>query len=105
MCVRRRSIAPIGGAAVGPGRSQANGSHRAGQRPIAGAAIAALMVALAVPVVAGASAAPAVRPARNVPVAETPDFNGDRFGDVAVSALYEDVGTDADAGSVNVLYG
>jgi hypothetical protein len=33
------------------------------------------------------------------------DFNGDGFADLAVGAPYEDVGTVADAGAVNVLYG
>jgi hypothetical protein len=35
----------------------------------------------------------------------TGDFNGDGFADLAVSAYLEDVGTVADAGAVNVLYG
>jgi hypothetical protein len=35
----------------------------------------------------------------------TGDFNGDGFADLAVGVPYEDVGTAADAGAVNVLYG
>jgi len=35
----------------------------------------------------------------------SPDFNGDGFGDLAVGVVLEDVGTVADAGSINVLYG
>jgi hypothetical protein len=33
------------------------------------------------------------------------DFNGDGFGDLAIGIRFEDVGTIADAGAVNVLYG
>jgi FG-GAP repeat protein len=33
------------------------------------------------------------------------DFNGDGYADLAVEALYEDIGTVPDAGAVNVLYG
>jgi FG-GAP repeat protein len=33
------------------------------------------------------------------------DFNGDGYADLAVSALYEDVNGQADAGAVNVMYG
>lgn len=57
---------------------------------------------------AGAAAAgrPAATPARPF-AADTskPDFNGDGYPDLAVSALYEDVAGVTDAGSVNVLYG
>jgi disulfide bond formation protein DsbB len=34
-----------------------------------------------------------------------PDYNGDGFADLAVGAILEDVGTIADAGQVNVIYG
>jgi hypothetical protein len=34
-----------------------------------------------------------------------PDFNGDRYADLAIGVRYEDVGGVADAGAVNVLYG
>jgi hypothetical protein len=34
-----------------------------------------------------------------------PDFNGDGFGDLAVGVPLEDIGTQFDAGAVNVLYG
>jgi hypothetical protein len=33
------------------------------------------------------------------------DFNGDGLADLAVGSPYEDVGTVADAGAVNILYG
>ena len=33
------------------------------------------------------------------------DFNGDGFADLAIGSPYEDIGTTADAGVVNVLYG
>ena len=33
------------------------------------------------------------------------DFNGDSFADLAVGAVFEDVGTAMNAGAVNVLYG
>jgi hypothetical protein len=36
-------------------------------------------------------------------VAVSSDFNGDGYADLAVGTPYEDVGTVADAGAVNVL--
>jgi disulfide bond formation protein DsbB len=33
------------------------------------------------------------------------DFNGDGYGDLAIGVPYEDIGTNIDAGAVNVLYG
>jgi FG-GAP repeat len=60
------------------------------------------LITLLLVTVPPASAAP--RAAR-ADAAGRADFNGDNFADLAVGAPGEDVGTDTDAGAVNVLYG
>lgn len=58
----------------------------------------ALLVAAAmVPAAAGPAVAQVTTPG--------PDFNNDGFGDLAVGVPGEDLGTAADAGALNVLYG
>lgn len=44
-------------------------------------------------------------PTETRPPSAAADFNGDGFSDLAVGVPFEDVGTAADAGAVNVLYG
>lgn len=63
-------------------------------------------LALALAVVAGGAAAPALanhNPGAWIPT--PPDFNGDGFADLAVGAPRDSVGTAAEAGVVNVIYG
>jgi hypothetical protein len=69
-------------------------------------AILALLVAVTISHPAGAAAPPRHQPAApRTPGDVTSDFNGDGYEDLAISVFTEDVGTVADAGAVNVIYG
>ncbi len=68
---------------------------------ISGIASAAILAAL----LAVAAAGLAREPSGGAGGAGGPDFDGDGFADLAVGSPLEDVGAEADAGTVNVIYG
>jgi hypothetical protein len=64
------------------------------------------VVLLVIGLVLGLAAAPGSLPVRAVEPGTCPQsFNSDRYADLAIGAIYEDVGPISDAGSVSVLYG
>ncbi|HYU57407.1 MAG TPA: integrin alpha, partial [Actinomycetota bacterium] len=68
------------------------------------------VVAAAIGVPASGRAAPTGRPAAAHAVSAAPsdppaDFNGDGYGDLAVGVPGENIGSVANAGAVNVIYG
>src|SRR5438093_3562945 len=69
-------------------------------------ALLAFLVAVTISHPAGAAASAHQRPTTpRTPADVTSDFNGDGYEDLAISVFTEDVGTVADAGAVNVIYG
>jgi disulfide bond formation protein DsbB len=78
------------------------------RRILIGAAVLAVSMSFQLPAVGTTSSgqrAPLGAPGPRGVGGGGPDYNGDGFADLALGAILEDVGTIADAGQVNVLYG
>ena len=69
------------------------------RRRMASSVMAATLVAI------GALAHPVDQPVRAGEPTDWQDFNGDTFADLAIGSPFDDVGGDAQAGVVNVIYG